>query len=427
MTVTPPGHLVAAGRPRQPGAGLTRAGNVAYLALATAAARYLGRCEIVESVYARRSLAAGEIAFGRSDIDLGIRLYDACAAPGDGERLIPLRRRMHRLARALPIVGEAEVFAASELEDWVRLEPVREAFDRAAILLHGRPFRIPPWTIRRDDAAARFCFWFDRYLPAALAARHQRNLRKFALEMWATLAIIEGHFSEPPLSRQEMAAEWMRLQGRPALPHPRASAGELRDTIFELVRRAHAVLRPPLPRRSHRASFRLRLPPMLGWRTIDIDPLTARAAPRPAPAGGWMPVTPEAFDLYLHYVNPFAYDLLPAGVVDLGFERPPLERYLTALERWTHGHIARRPAFGSRSYGQGPRAIAYARHAARLLAAGAPPGAIDAEDLGELAIQDARRDAYFREWYAAAYAACAETRDLVRAVRARAGRTTPTA
>jgi len=395
-----------------------------YLALASGAARYLGRCAIVESVYARRSLAAGEISFGRSDIDLGIRLHDACAGTGQGEPLVALRRRMSRLERVLPIVGEAEVFDAREMEDWVRLEPVREAFDRSAFLLHGASFRIPAWRIGRDDAAARFCFWFDRYLPIALRRRHRRNLRKFALEMWATLGIVEGHFDEPPLSRQEMETAWRRLAPETGPPHPRASYHELASTAFALARRAHGLLLPPLPSGPRHASAVLPVPPMLGWRTVEVGPVK-RLLEGDRRQPGWMPMTPEAFDLYLHYVNPFVYHLLPPQMLDFGFARPPLQRFLRALERWTHGHVARRPAFGSRTYGQGPRAIAYARHAASALAEGAFIGPIDPRDLGELARQDARRDGYFREWYAVAYHACAQTRALVGTIREGSGRTSP--
>jgi hypothetical protein len=417
VTGTAAGHLVTRREPRHRGRGATRVANAVYLALAGIAGRYLGRCEIVESVYVRRSLAAGEVSFGRSDIDLGIRIRDACAAPGQGEALLPLRHAMRRLSRVLPIVGEAEVFSPGELEDWVRLEPLRESFDRSAILVHGAPFVIPPWTIRREDAAARFCFWFDRYLPVALQQGHRRNLRKFALEMWAALAVAQGHFDEPPLSRQEMAAAWRRVAPDSGPPARGAPAQQLAATIFTLADEAHALLLPPLPTIERPITLTVRLPPILGVRTIHVGPVAALLAAPGAAGSPAIRLTPEALDLYLHYANPFLFDQLSGDLQEHGFRRPALERYLVALEKWTHGHIARRPAFGSASYGQGPRAIAFSRWAAGELAAGRSPAPIDDRDLGELGHQDARRDDYFRDWYSAAYRACAETRAVVAGMR----------
>jgi len=51
-----------------------RLGNATYRAIAKSVASVLGTLDFVQCVFLRRSLAAGEISFGRSDIDLTIVL-----------------------------------------------------------------------------------------------------------------------------------------------------------------------------------------------------------------------------------------------------------------------------------------------------------------------------------------------------------------
>jgi hypothetical protein len=66
---------------------------------ATAAAKVLFRHEIVNSVYVRGSVAAGEVSFGSSDIDLTIMVRESSAEIGDVSEPVSLYRTVRGTAK----------------------------------------------------------------------------------------------------------------------------------------------------------------------------------------------------------------------------------------------------------------------------------------------------------------------------------------
>ena len=399
--------------------GATRLANAVYVAVARVAGRRLAACDGVLSVYVRRSVAAGDVSFGRSDIDLGILIRDPFARPGESGPIGRLNRAVRWIRRVMPLVGEVEVIALAEYDDWARHQAFQESLNRGALLAAGRPFEIPLHAVSVDEAAWRFGFWFERYLPRAIRRASRRDLRKFALEMWTCTAIVEGHLAEPPIGRREMQAVWQRVAPETGPPPASASLGDLVETVFDLAARLHARLLPPLRPLAGVIEAEVLLPPKLQPRTLRVGPAKALLqAGDAARRDAAMPVTPEALDLYLRYFNPFGYDLLPEALLAAGFERPPLARYVAVLEKWTCGPVARQPGFGNRRFGLGPRTLAYARHAAQALAGGRWPSPVVPAALGDLARDDMGFDWYYREGYPVAYEACAETRALVREVGA---------
>lgn len=395
-------ELITARPPYRRGTGAQRLVNDGYLFLARQIARFLAQSEIVHSVFLRRSLAAGEASFPRSDIDLSLIFDRACAEPGQVGPLLELNRRVRRLRRVFPILGQIETQTLGELPKWFRLEPTRESVNRrAAILLAGEPFPIPALPIPPENAAQRFAFWLESYAPRAINTGNRRNLWKFAVEMWSTSATARGQFPEPHVSRREAFQAWGA-----AAPRPDAPLESLLDALFGTAAELHRHLLPPLRPLQRPVEVEVVLPPSLATRRLVLVPSSNPAAclSHLHPTGSYF--TPEAFEIYLRWTNPFLYDALPTRFLDLGFQRPPLTSYENAIERWTCGILARKPGFGARDMGIGPRTIAYATHAARCLAAGRFPAETTAAQLGPLAQSSHAIDYYFLHLYPQAYALC---------------------
>jgi len=77
-----------------------------YRLVASASARMLASSPMVESVLVRRSVATGEVSFGRSDIDL--LMVTAQAVSEDGEKLASLYEKVRRLRRFNPALNHIE-------------------------------------------------------------------------------------------------------------------------------------------------------------------------------------------------------------------------------------------------------------------------------------------------------------------------------
>jgi predicted nucleotidyltransferase len=125
--------------------------TAAYRAIAGVAARTLGRLEGVIGVYARRSVATGEVAFGRSDIDLHILIAPSSSAEAEGELLANLVARYNRMRRVAPVLGHAWVSTREDLERWYIEQPAEWYRDRAWLRLYGEEFERPRCTLDQPD------------------------------------------------------------------------------------------------------------------------------------------------------------------------------------------------------------------------------------------------------------------------------------
>ncbi|MBL8216190.1 MAG: hypothetical protein JNK87_36055 [Bryobacterales bacterium] len=301
----------------------------------TGAARALApllHLPFVQSVYIRRSVAAGEAEFPWSDLDLGLAIRDTL-----GSGLFSLWRRF-RLAQALfPRLGECQIATAEELAEMAGMDPYRASLDRRfAIVVAGTPPPIPHLPVPRQAAARRLIFWFEHYLPRALRAGSVRNQRKFVKEMANALGVVEGRWPEPLRKRAEAALP----DGLPA--------GSPFFQCCLLAERAQRLLRPPAPV----LKDVVRLPSLLLLPAAD-SPVPDSLPPRTIVA------TPAVLDLLLATQSPFLWSRHGAALEPLGFTPPPLEVWREACLRQASGERLRLPGFGE----NGP--IDYAARLAR--------------------------------------------------------------
>ena len=343
--------------------------NGLYRSAARIAATVLARSPLVESVYARRSVAAGEVDFGRSDIDLGVFLR----GPGTGPELLSLLETFRLLRVAIPVVGECQFYDPVDLRWSFHADPYRASLDRrSAILLQGTPVQIPSAPISPEQAAWRFAFWFEQYLPAAIRRGNLRNLRKFVLELWNARATAAGMIAQPFLSRRETEEAWRNSGEFPPQGLP-PNAAALLVLAFHQAAHLHAALRPPLQPLSSALIFRGLLAPALESRQFVIIPDSSSALPAEAFHRDSALFTPQALDLYLHYANPYVWWILPPAVRDLGIVQPDLGAFERACRMYGARFRIRSPGFEKGSPSAAVGRVAVSLHTLALLNSGHYP------------------------------------------------------
>lgn len=297
-----------------------------YRVAARAVASLLGRQPKVRAIYLRRGAAVGELAFARSDIDLTLVV-------DEGADLVSLSEMVSRIRRLVVILGECLVFEPDDLDRWHETDPYRASQDRrTAIPLKGASPRIPRHPVSAEQAARRCAFLLEDYVPVAFRQRNRRNLTKFALDMWTAYAVAAGALEEPYPTRRQAAATY---------PAPR-TVGKLLTSCLTAAETTHAALRPPLPPAGHMAPFRVRLPPSFEPRTVVILSSPDASPPPAACAHRAFITTREALDLYVHFVNPFAWCALPA---ELGLAEPTPSAFERACRFYGAPHRLREPGF----------------------------------------------------------------------------------
>lgn len=305
-----------------------------YRAAAKVLSHTVLRCQIVKTVFIRRSAASGEAVFPWSDLDLAILIRDA-----QGFEIDELRLR-YLIARILfPRLGECQVMTRRDLAELCETDPYRASLDRrCSVTVFGPPPVIQTTPVTPFEAARRLVFWFDRFIPAALRHNNRRNLQKFALEMANALGVLEGRWAEPLTTRAETARR---------IPPP---SGNLFADCCGFAARAHALLRPPAPR----LQKPLKLPGLL---------VLPSANELRTPVSGRV-MTPEALDLLIHTQNPWLWHEYGGALGACGFEPPPESTWRAAARRYAAGERLRGPGF--LESGTGP-ALARIRAAASAL------------------------------------------------------------
>jgi hypothetical protein len=366
---------------RHPGTGAQALANEAYFLAARGLAHVLGRHSIVRSIYLRRGSAAGEVRFGRSDIDLTIVLHDGCASSDGARQLYALNRAVRRLRVVFPWLGECEVYAADELAVWAEVESYRVTLDvNNAVILFGAPVTYPQHPISRRQAAYRTVFWFEKYLPIALRSRHAANLRKFAIEAWMTASLAVGRADRVRLTRAETLAAWHADPVPVAPPEPHDPVDVFWRAMAAMTAEVHAALLPPVEQPSRIATHLLVLPPSGLRKTLLVgstEQLAGELGRLPQDA---MVFTPEALALYLEFMNPALHAWLPVSLLPAGISAPSVEAWRDALLRWSCPVLARNPGFGSRVFSRGPYILRHADRLSRTLEGGRP-AKVTVEDL----------------------------------------------
>jgi predicted nucleotidyltransferase len=363
-----------------------------YRGAARAAAAALIRHPLVDAVYVRRGVAAGEVAFARSDIDLSA-IVRRPEPPGyDARGLLSLSRLYASLRVAVPALGECSVHDPVDLRRWHAFDRYRASIDaRAARLLAGEAVEIAGGPVRREDALFRFAFWQQQYLPTAIRRRDARNVRKLALEMANAYAVAVGALDEPLLTRAETEA---LVRDRPDVFAPATFDGErpLRFA-FQLA----GQLRPALEPVREPLVFRALLPPAYAVRTFVVLARPETPLPEQAFARDSFVCTPESLALYVERVNPFASWTLSG---ELGLDTPGRDSFLRAARYFTAQHRLRGPGFLDRDTLSSRRHLCVVQHALPVLERGEPPQPLSDVEVAALPSEALSPETYYRRAFA---------------------------
>jgi hypothetical protein len=325
----------------------------AGIALYRIAARVLAATVLdspdIAAVCVRRSVASGEATFPLSDLD-----FDLTITADRGETMARVWRR-YRLARLLfPRTGQCFVLTAGDVETVAALEPYRAALNRrCGLAVRGSLPYWPERALAPMELARRVVFWLEEYFPTAVRTGHRRNQRKFLLEMYNALGVLERRWSEPRITLGEVERAYEREVGTTPF-----AAG------LEAARRALAYLDLEAP---------------LVTELIELPGLTIlpRAEhPWPASSRGVV-ATPEALVLLLRTQRPMLWLEHGAVLAALGFSAPPPDAWFGVARRLTSPQWPRGPGFFEPLSGAPRSRAALAEHLAGALESGrlrpAPP------------------------------------------------------
>ena len=116
------------------------------------------------------------------------------------------------------------------------------------------------------------------------------------------------------------------------------------------------------------------LPPALRQRVLIVLAHEACDLPAEASDPGSLVCTPEALDLYVQYVNPFAFSHLPGPVRDLGVHAPSRIDFAECCRRYTDRMMLRAPGFMNMETAVPAQRASAARFGLDCLRAGEVPG-----------------------------------------------------
>jgi predicted nucleotidyltransferase len=304
-------------------------GGRLYSWAARASAAALARHAVVDRVLVHRSVATGEIAFGRSDIDLVVIVNPDPDGGRHGVEMLDLCRTLRRIRRVNPALNHVEAHDRPGWRAWLSIDTFRASQERrCAITLWGEPETLPATPIDPRHAVRHFVLYPLHYLVAVLAGGQRRHLSKIALEMWHAYAVATGALAEPFVRRDEMRAHYERSPERQQLGPLGRTPEALTAFMWNLARILHDRLLPPLAEFRERLSVALRVPPYRGVRPFVLP--TVSSGDLPAARLNTTMLSPEALHLFIHYVNPFVWHGLPRELIEKGFSQPPVASFAEA-------------------------------------------------------------------------------------------------
>jgi hypothetical protein len=378
--------------------------NAVYRGVARLTGQILGTSEIVESVFAHRSVGSGEISFGRSDIDLVMVVRQPNSDGADGSELASLYEKVCRIRRFNPAVKHMAVQDPRGVKTSVETDTYLASLDRrGSVLLYGKPVEMPEAPVRQEDALRRFAFPLEGNLTTAVRMGDGRNLRKIAADMWNAYAVAMGILPVPFLTRKQAEAHWSATEdaGFPAEVARDPERGLFHG--FQLAKRLHDELLPPLEPLREPFVFEARMAPRFRGRSFVIVPGTGFRVP----AGSLEPhsflSTPELLHLYVHYVNPFFDWVLPSDLRRLGFSGPTPREFVRACLFHGHSHTTRNPGFMHHHTAAPATTIALLKHSAGYLRNGETPPPMLLEDVDAIAQRPPALLEYYREDFAQTY------------------------
>jgi hypothetical protein len=386
-------------------------GTGIYRGAASLTAWRLCRSPIVESVLAHRSVATGEVCFGRSDIDLLVFLRPEAAH--DGERLAALYDKVRLCRRLNPALGHMEVHGRGGWQSWLETDTYWGALEtRSALPLCGKPVARPHRPVNPDHAIRNFAIWVEGFFSIAVQQRSRRNLRKTVLESWNAYAAATGLIAEPYVRRDETELHWRRLEKTADWDGITGEPGPAAGHVFELAERLHRRFLPPLRPLPRPLVYQALLPPRLRRRTLVVLPRPGAPLPAEAFTAGAFLCTPEALDLFLHYANAFLYWTLPTELLAAGMQPPAPGEFVRSCRYYGQNHFLRNPGFINQA-AYTPLAVAACwRHALDWLSRGEVPPPLPRAEIDRILTAVPRCGDYYRRSYAQVWREVAELKKM---------------
>jgi len=336
-----------------------------YQFIARIAARQLGRCEPVQSVYTRRSVACGEVILGRSDIDLHVLIEPLPDVHAEARFLRDFAARYAALKRVLPCLGDCEASTRVELESWYRSRPYTWYRDRGWVKLYGKEFKRPFAALtdgEERDSLLWWFFWAWERLPGFFRTGNVRICCNLFLDMVNAYGLYVGALHAAK-RRAEVLQYWLALcppsreaetfvrgfsagfRGRyhPLLPWLYGESLKLCDVFSPHVARA-------LEGTGGGTELRCQAPFSFAPRTyLLVDPFreehVAQALEAMRRSGEVFVTTEKALKLYLYHRNPWEYYTLQASNPQVSLSPPPEEALQQAVRFSLHKEVPRRAGF----------------------------------------------------------------------------------
>jgi hypothetical protein len=378
--------------------------NGIYRTAARATAKMLLRDEIVRGVYVHRSVAAGEVAFGRSDIDLMIILREPNLETGDAGELASLYSRVCRLRLLNPAAGHIRMYTAAEFEASMSNDSYRCSVTRRnSRLLAGKGAVIPELPLRREDAIRRFAYWPDNFLSSAIRERNARSLRKIAADMWCSYAVTQGRIQEPYITRREMEERSRDDADGAGLADVTRNPELASSYVLRLAKKLHDEFLPKLKPLTQTLVFERPVLPRSQHRVVVVVPDERSAIPAEAFQPQSFFASPELLHLFVHYVNPFFDWILPDELRQLGFVPPDQKSYLRACRFFGGAAATREPGFLHKGTWVPGAAAAMFGYAIEHLKNGATPPALPMGTLQALGEHVPAVSEYYANEFASIY------------------------
>jgi len=336
-----------------------------YRVLARLAARQLGRLDPILSVYARRSVACGEVVFGGSDIDLHLLLKPSPTLDQEAHILRDIATRYIRLKRLLPCVGDCNVSTRAELDSWYRNRPYTWYRDREWLKLYGEDWTRPSVALNDDtvrDSLLWWFFWAWERLPGFFRAGNVRSCCNLFLDMvnvyglyvqalvasTSRTAVLRYWRTLCPPSRELDAlargfAVGFRGQYRSLLRWLYSESLKLGEALSERVIRT-------LEGRGCDAEMHSRVPFNFAARSyLLVNPSredhVAQALETMQRRADVFVTTENALKLYLYHRNPWEYHLLQAENLRFPLSPPPAEALQHSVRFALHKEVPRSAGF----------------------------------------------------------------------------------
>jgi hypothetical protein len=305
----------------------------------------LGSSPIVKSILLHRSVATGEVDFGRSDIDLMIVVDEEKAA--NGANIESLYRAVNRARFFNPALTDLDVYKPSAIASHAQIDTFWASTERrTATLLRGAPVQISLDAVNPDHALSKFLLWVEWFFAISLQQRNSRNLWKISLECWNAYASAEGLIGEPYVLRSEMEAQASRIEENlttKQLGEPSYAA----RFVFELADRLHRSRRPALRKLDKPLIFEGTTAPLCLRRLFVVLPRADSPLPSQAFVNGAFIGTPEFFDLFVRAKNAFLHWILPPELLALDIQPPAVSEFLRACRYYGHSRFLFHPGFAN--------------------------------------------------------------------------------